>query len=520
MRLRSDSFTIVLAVLAVLAHVAITLFAGYGIFRDELYYIACSKRLAFGYVDHPPLSIAALWSWRQVAGESLFAIRLLAALFTGAGVWMLGGLIRDLGGSVRALVLGGVLYITAPIMMAMGSFYSMNVLDALFWLAAARMLLRAIERNATREWLLLGLLLGAGCMNKISVLWLCFGVAVLLLWHDAGLWWRRLRTPGAIWPRHERAMLAGAGPWLAAGVALLLFLPFVAWNIAHDFAHVEFMRNAGSMKYGGITRADFLINILLIHNPLAWIMLGGGLWMCLSAKDARFKSIGVLWVVTFLILLANGSSKPEYLTAATGLLFAAGAVWLERWSANWLRLLYIVPTVLLALALTPFAAPVLPVETFIAYNQAIAPPAKNAEGHRMGALPQFFADMHGWEELARNVSAVYRTLPAEQRADAVVLAGNYGEAAALEYFASRYPLPQVICTHNNYWLWGYPERISTVIVLGGDEEDHRAACDTVRLAEVHTHPYAMPYESDLAIWVCEGLRVSAAAIWSREKRYI
>jgi hypothetical protein len=138
----------------------------------------------------------------------------------------------------------------------------------------------------------------------------------------------------------------------------------------------------------------------------------------------------------------------------------------------------------------------------------------------MGALPQFFADMHGWEEMARTVSTVYAGLPSKEREHVVVLAGNYGEAAALEYFAARYPLPRVICTHNNYWLWGYPERISTVIVLGGEEADHRAVCDTVRLTAVHAHPYAMPYESDLAIWVCGGLRISPAVIWSREKRYI
>ncbi len=491
--------------LAVLLHVGIELFAGYGIFRDEFYYIACSKRLAFGYVDHPPFSIWVLFLWRQLAGESQFAIRLLPALVSGAAVWMSGSLARRMGGGRTAVVFASLLFILSPICLAFASIWSMNILDLLFWLVAARIALDALEEGKPRQWLLLGVVLGLGCMNKISMVWFGLGLASVLIGSGAR---RQLRTP---WP------------WAAVGIALLIFLPFALWNASHDFAHLEFIRNASMDKYGGITRADFLFSAILIHNPFAIVAVLGGLYWTLVGAGQRFRALGVIWLVTFIILLVNGHSKPEYLTAATTLMFVAGGVWIEQWSgkrANVFRVAFTAVILVSGILLAPLAAPVLPVESFIAYNNAIAPPVKNSEGHAMGELPQFFADMHGWESMAATVSKVYSSLPDEQRTSAVVLAHNYGEAAALEYYSDRHPLPRVISMHNNYWLWGYPSGIETVIVIGGSQDDHSTACKSVVAAATHRHRYAMRYESDLTIWICSGFRVSISEIWRSEKHYI
>ncbi len=494
-----------LAGTAVLLHVCIELFAGYGMFRDEFYYIACSKRLAFGYVDHPPLSIWVLALWRQVAGESQFSIALLSALFSGAGVWALGSLVRRLGGGGVAIVSAGLLFMLSPITLAMGSFWSMNVLDVLFWLLAARAAIDALETGSPRNWITLGALAGLGCMNKISMAWFCLGFVAAVVGGDAR---KQLKKP---WP------------WIAAGIALLLFLPFVLWNAANDFAHLEFIRNASAQKYGGIGRVDFLLGAVLIHNPVALLAIAGGAYWTLVGAGRRYSVLGVIWLCTLLILLVNGHSKPEYISAATSLMFAAGGLWIEQWkrkSAGAWRMSYLAVLVSSAMLLAPFAAPVLPVRAFIAYNNAIAPPVKNSEGHEMGELPQFFADMHGWEGLAVAVSNVYQSLPVAEQKDAVVLAQNYGEAAALEYYAATHPLPRVISTHNNYWLWGYPPRIETIIVIGGRQEDHQHAAESVTAAAVHRHPYAMRYESNLTIWVCRGLKIPVSEIWEKEKEYI
>src|SRR5438876_4498278 len=96
---RSGSELTLIILFSVVALVVHLLTIGrYGYFRDELYYIACGQHLAFGYVDHPPLSILLLRLSQILLGDSLFAIRLLPALF-GAATVALSGLIARAGRS-------------------------------------------------------------------------------------------------------------------------------------------------------------------------------------------------------------------------------------------------------------------------------------------------------------------------------------------------------------------------------------------------------------------------------------
>jgi hypothetical protein len=206
------------------------------------------------------------------------------------------------------------------------------------------------------------------------------------------------------------------------------------------------------------------------------------------------------------------------------MLFAAGGVAIERWASRgwrwWVPGTLAVLSAVTSFLIMPFAVPVMPVETFIKYSAALGVKPSTPERNRLADLPQYYADMFGWEELARDVSAVYLSLPEAERAAAVVYARNYGEAASLEYFSSKYPLPRVLSPHNNYWIWGYPrERFGTVIVLRGRAEEIRQACDEVTLAAVHRCRYGMPYENDMPIYVCRGLRVTPAELWRRDKNF-
>ena len=77
----------------------------YGIFRDELYYLACAEHLDFGYVDQPPLIALVAWIARHLFGESLLGLRLLPALAGAATVWLTGKLTREMGGGAVAQAL-------------------------------------------------------------------------------------------------------------------------------------------------------------------------------------------------------------------------------------------------------------------------------------------------------------------------------------------------------------------------------------------------------------------------------
>jgi hypothetical protein len=166
------------------------------------------------------------------------------------------------------------------------------------------------------------------------------------------------------------------------------------------------------------------------------------------------------------------------------------------------------------------ALPVLRVERFIGYSSYVSPPP-SGERHELGVLPQHFADMFGWEELAQLISRVYLALPEAERAQAHVFAENYGEAGALEYYASRYALPRVISPHNSFWYWGPgPETGGPIIIIGGTREDHLRVLEDVAQVATTSCAYCMPYERGRPVFVARGWKVPLAEIWPREKRFI
>jgi hypothetical protein len=169
----------------------------------------------------------------------------------------------------------------------------------------------------------------------------------------------------------------------------------------------------------------------------------------------------------------------------------------------------------------PLAKPLLAPEAYLRYVEAIGLAPRSIERHEQARLPQHFADMHGWPELAANVAKVFDALPAADRARACIFAQNYGQAGAIDVLGAPLGLPRAISGHNSYFLWG-PRGCTgeVVIALGGDRKDHEEAFASVEQAAVHRCTDCMPYENNLPIYVLRGARIPLAEIWPRVKRFI
>jgi hypothetical protein len=495
-----------IAILNLLIYLATLYFTSYGIFRDELYYVACANRPAFGYVDQPPLSIWVLAVWKFFLGDSLFVIRLLPAFISSTTIFILGLFTFRLGGGKSAVIIALVSFMLSQIFLGMTTIYSMNVFDFFFWILSAYIFLRISESTNSNLWYALGIVIGLGLLNKTSMLWLGSGVFVGTLF-----------TP-------LRDELKTKYPYIAAGIALLIFSPYIIWNFTHDFAHLEFMRNAAQRKYSGLTPVSFILDMILILNPLSSLIWIPGLVFYFFNKNARiFRPLGYIWLVTFAILFINWHSKAEYIAPAFQILFAGGAVMIVKWNARIKRLKFAlaIPVVALGIILSPLARPLLPVQTFLDYQSAFTLGASNSEGKELDGLPQFYADMFGWEELAKDISNVYQSLPDSERKNTVVYCNNYGEAGAIEYYRKKYLLPQVVCLHNNYWYW-WPDNLNatTFIIIGGNIEDHLQSLQQVEPAGVHKTKYAMPYENNLTIFIGRGLKRSLQQIKQSNRIFI
>jgi len=496
-------FSIALLNLAV--YLVTQAFFAYGIFRDELYYLACSNRPDFGYVDHPPLSIWVLAFWKSLFGDSTFVIRIVPAIVTTIIVFMIGLFTARFGGNKVAVIISTVAVMLSPIFLGMNTIYSMNTFDFLFWISSAYIFLRIVQTGNSKLWLLLGVVIGLGLLNKTSMLWLCAGIFIGIVF-----------TP-------LRKELKTKYPYIAAVIALIIFSPYIIWNITHDFAHLEFMRNAASRKYDGLTPASFILDQILILNPFSiLIWLSGIIFYFINKEGRQFRAVGFIWLTTFIILFINWHSKGEYIAAAYQILFVGGAVMIEKWSLNkyWIKYAVALPVVLLGVALAPFARPLLNPEKFLEYQNAIGLRPPSNEGHET-ELPQFYADMFGWEDLAKNVSKVYLSLPEAEREKTLVYCSNYGKAGAIEYFSKKYPMPKVVCPHNSYWYWSKEtNENSTIIIIGGDIEEHLESLEEVYEAGYHQTKYAMPYENNLTIFVGRGFKRSLEEIRQSDKIFI
>jgi len=485
-------------------HLGVNLFGGYGIFRDELYYLACASHPALGYVDQPPLSIWMLAGVRALLGDSLFAIRLLPAIAGAALVFVTGLLARELGGGRLAVSLAALCSLVAGFTLAVSSIWSMNIFDLLLVAVALLLLARLINREDHRLWIPLGVVLGLGLLNKVGVLWVGLGLFVGLLATRERRW---LKTP---WP------------WIAGALAAAIFTPFILWNATHDWAHLEFIRRAVEGKYAGLTAWSFLSGQLLIQNPVTLpVWLVGLGWLLFAPGGRRYRLLGIVWLTACLVLLANGHSKAEYLANVYPALFAAGGVAWERLLPDRRLARAAAVTVLLAgLVFAPFATPILPVETYVAYARALGVQPSTPEGHELAELPQFYADMFGWREKAEAVAAVYHALPQQDQEKAVIFGHNYGRSGAIDYWADELGLPGAVGNHNSYWWWGPGDWTGEVaIVLGGDREDLERRFASVELAGRAPCRWCIPYERNLPIYVCRHLFLPVDELWRLAKHY-
>ena len=283
----------------------------YGYFRDELYYIACGRHLAFGYVDQPPFSILLLRLSQALLGSSLFAIRLLPALAGAATVAITGLMARELGGRGWGIALACAGSLCALFNLAVGNFFSMNAFEPLFWMGCVYLLVRIINGGSPTLWLWFGVLLGIGLENKHSTAFFAVGIFVALL-----------LTP-------ERRHLAQKWIWLGGLIACVIALPNVLWQAQQHWPTYELLSNiAHSDKNIALSPAQFIVQQIVFMNPGTLpLWVSGLIWVFGSHDGRRYIALGIIYLVVLIeFIILHG--KSYYLAPAYPMLFAAeGSPW-------------------------------------------------------------------------------------------------------------------------------------------------------------------------------------------------
>lgn len=452
----------------------------YGWHRDELYYLASSRHLALGYVDYPPITPVFARLDQAIFPGSLPGLRLLTVL-AGAAVIVIAALIaRELGGDALAQSLAGLAVLISPMFVGANILFQTVSFDQLVWAMICWLFVRLLRGADRREWLLLGLVFGIGLETKYTVIGL--GVAILI-----GL----LATS-------ERRQLASRWPWLGFGIAILLLLPNIAWQVGHHWDSVAYTLNHRGATDGPI--AYWVQQLLLTGPQLLPIVVMGVVWLF---RNPRFRAAAVTIIaVELLFFLAGG--KAYYPAPIYPLAYAAGCIWLvEAVRRRWIRRVAVALAVAVTLVLLPIGLPVLP--------------AKAMADSGIWKARKDFADMYGWPDLVQQVTTVYQQLPLADRGSVMILASNYGEAGALDLFGRG--LPPVVSAHLTYYYWA-PARMapSTVMVVGYSRAYLATLFGDVQQAGTITNSYGVRNEEfGKPIWICRSPLLPLDQAWPRLK---
>jgi hypothetical protein len=500
--LSSSSVVLLIACSVVIGHLLTA--TRYGIFRDELYYIACARHLGAGYVDHPPLIAWITWAILHTLGSSLLVLRLLPALASGVLVWMTARMAREWGGGGYAQCLAALAVVPVPIYLILQHWLTMNAFEPLCWTGILWATSRIVLRGDPRYWMVVGALVGLSLENKYSIVFLIAGLIFGLLFTQ------------------ERRWLKSRYFLVAVAIATLLFLPNLLWLIHHGFPFLEFERHSRESD-SRILRGpmSFLLDQARIMNPvLAPLWLAGLAWF-FTTRGRVLRCIGIAVLFVILLLLCM-QAKNYYVAPLYPVLFAAGAISVERWLTQraWLRIAYPVVILVSGCVLAPLVMPILPVPQFLAYHQlwhGFTPVVFENEPER--PLPQYFADEFGWESMTQTTAEVFHQLSPQEQARTAIFANNYGEAAAIDFFGPRYGLPASISKAETYWLWG-PRQYEgqSVIILGSDGRGDRDFFRSVEPGAPIQSPYSRVDER-FTLFVCRDIHPSFGVLWPQIKAW-
>ena len=485
------------AILLLIAAASVTIHTlvnnGYGFHRDELAMLDDAKNLAWGYVSYPPFTPFIVRLALELFGPNLAGLRFFSALAM-SGVMVLSGLVvRELGGSRWAQVIAALAVGIAPVALALSAFAMYETYDYFWWVVVTYLLVRLLKSGNPRWWLAIGAAIGLGLMTKYNMAFLAAGIALGVI-----------VTPA-------RRFLKSPWLWGGAALAVLIFSPNLVWQVQHNFVTLQFTATIHSRDVGQGRTASFLLDQLYVClNPASIYLFVMGMIFYWRDPDGRpYRLLGWAFVVPFLLYLIL-QGRDYYQAPAYPVVIAAGAYLVERRARSALNparrgrwaALYGGLAVGAVLGLA-FTLPIAPINSGWWKAQI--------------AVDNNLLDEIGWPDLVQATARVRDALPQADLPRLGILAGNYGEAGAIDLYGPAYGLPRAISGINSYWLRGYgdppPQTVIVVGFNGGSLSQYFASCSYAGRID---NSYGVANEESIYhpdIFVCRDLRAPLPELW-------
>jgi hypothetical protein len=456
--------------------------------RDAYLYIAQGDHLAWGYLSVPPLTAFLSKLFRILFGESVFAIRLLPALFGGFTVLYISLIVREFGGRSWALVLANLSFLFSLSYLRTNTLLQPVAIDIFFWLVAFYYILRLVKSRDVHYWLHLSIVFGLGFLNKYSMAFLAAGFFFSLLFTEERF---------LIWNKYFIYSLL---------LGFIIILPNLIWQFNHNWPVLYHFEMLNKYQLVHVKLSDFFIAQILMNLDGFFTWSAGLLFLLFHKKFKTYRVLGYTWIAVMLILiLAHG--KHYYTLGLYTMLFAVGGYVLERYiRSKFILYANSMFIILSTLPLLPIGLPLLKHEQMLSYCKTLTDlgldlPMRWEDG-KVHPLPQDYADMIGWKELADKVIKTYQELPETEKRQCYIYAENYGQAGAIHFYGKKAGLPEVLSFNGSFVFWA-PEEIydlRDLIYVNDETHDLEPLFERINKVGEITNPYAR--ESGLPVWLC------------------
>ncbi|MCI0693163.1 glycosyltransferase family 39 protein [candidate division KSB1 bacterium] len=476
----------------------------YELHRDTYLYLALADHPDWGYISVPPVTPMIGKLTMALFGDSAFAIGFFPALIGAVSVIVIALIVKALGGKTWAILLACTAFILSPAFLRSNTFLQPVSFDQFSWLLSGYFIVKLVQSQNPKYWIHLGILWGLAFLNKYAIVFFVLAFLLALLF-----------TP-------ERNLIRSKYFLLGLLLGFLIILPNLIWQHAHNWPVVGHLEELRRTQLVNVRPADFLLMQMLmnLHAVIVWLL--GLFFLLFDREGGKFRVLGLTFLFAVLILMML-SGKAYYTLGVYPILFAAGGVAIEMWFARrrrFMKPVILAVMMLIFLPVLPYSLPVLSFDKMAAYAEASKKFGLEGalvwEDGRVHRLPQDYADMTGWRELAERAIEAYQSLPATERADCAIYAENYGQAGAIRYYGKPYGLPEPVCFSETFVLWAPDSVGASTLIYVNDElgEDIQYYFANVALAGEVSNVYFR--ENGLQIYLCQNPRHDFQAFY-REK---
>ena len=471
----------------------------YELHRDAFLYIELGNHLDWGFHSVPPsIGVFANIS-RFILGDTTFAIRFFPAVVGCISIFLIGLMVKELGGNRWAQGIACLAFLTSPAFLRSNTLFQPVSFNQFYWLLLSFLIFRLIRTGKPGYWIWFGIVAGLAFLNKYSVVFYLAGFVLALLLGDLRKW---LKT----WH-----------PYAAAGIALLIALPNLIWQYSHQWPVVSHMKELADTQLVHVRIDLFILEQFLMNIPAVIIWMAGLIYILFVKTGKSFRIFGILYLFVILqLIILRG--KHYYTLGLYSTLFVFGGFIIAEWfKEKWrfVKHVVIALNLILALLVLPISLPVLNPDQFIRFMNKIGmEKSQRWEDGEYYDLPQDYADMIGWNELTAIVNEAFCTLSKEQQEKCSIFANNYGEAGSVNFFGRKYGLPTVISFNDSYIFWAPDSIHADYVIKIGDDPNLYNLYHNVEIFKRLSNPHARQYGTP--VYICSDQKIDVNAYYQAE----